>query len=82
VAITDTEREHARMHVPLSSWGFGAAPAIKALVSRSGTKHGTTLITAPANISLLNDVFAWFIVPLIAVGPSRSSKIVKTSSKH
>jgi hypothetical protein len=26
------------------------------------------LIIAPANISVLNDVFAWFIVPLIAVG--------------
>jgi hypothetical protein len=26
------------------------------------------LIIAPANISVLNDVFAWFIVPLIALG--------------
>jgi hypothetical protein len=29
--------------------------------------RGTTQIIAPANISVLNDVFAWFIVPLIAV---------------
>jgi hypothetical protein len=35
---------------------------------RSGAKYRTTLIIAPANISVLNDVFAWFIVPLIAVG--------------
>jgi hypothetical protein len=28
----------------------------------------TTLILAPANMSVLNDVFACFIVPLIAVG--------------
>jgi hypothetical protein len=28
------------------------------------------LITAPAHISVLNDVFAWFIVPLTAVGRS------------
>jgi hypothetical protein len=27
-----------------------------------------TLIIVPANISMLNDVFAWFIVPLNAVG--------------
>jgi hypothetical protein len=26
------------------------------------------LIIAPVNISVLNDVFAWFIVPVIAVG--------------
>jgi hypothetical protein len=26
------------------------------------------LIIGPANISVLNDVFAWFIVPFIAVG--------------
>jgi hypothetical protein len=26
------------------------------------------LIIAPENISLLNYVFAWFVVPLIAVG--------------
>jgi hypothetical protein len=26
------------------------------------------LIIAPARISVLDDVFAWFIVPLIAVG--------------
>jgi hypothetical protein len=26
------------------------------------------LFIAPTNISVLNDVFAWFIVPLIAVG--------------
>jgi hypothetical protein len=35
---------------------------------RSGAKYLTMLIVAPANISLLNDVFARFIVPLIAVG--------------
>jgi hypothetical protein len=34
----------------------------------SGAKYRTTLIIAPANISVLNDVFACFIVPLIAVG--------------
>jgi hypothetical protein len=34
---------------------------------RSGAKYRTTLIIAPAHISLLNDVFARFIVPLIAV---------------
>jgi hypothetical protein len=26
------------------------------------------LVIAPANVSVLNGVFAWFIVPLIAVG--------------
>jgi hypothetical protein len=36
--------------------------------TRSCAKHGTTLITAPAHISVLNDVFAWFILPSIAVG--------------
>jgi hypothetical protein len=35
---------------------------------RSGAKYETTLIIAPGNISVLNDVFAWFIVPSIAVG--------------
>jgi hypothetical protein len=35
---------------------------------RSGAKYSTTLRIAPAKISVLNDVFAWFIVPLIAVG--------------
>jgi hypothetical protein len=25
-------------------------------------------IIAPVNISVLNDVFAWFIVPMVAVG--------------
>jgi hypothetical protein len=34
----------------------------------SGAKYRATLIVAPANISVLNDVFAWCIVPLIAVG--------------
>jgi hypothetical protein len=33
----------------------------------SGDTYGTTLIIAPANISVLNDIFARFIVPLIAV---------------
>jgi hypothetical protein len=33
---------------------------------RSGAKYGTMPIIAPAHISVLN--FAWFIVPLIAVG--------------
>jgi hypothetical protein len=37
---------------------------------RSGAKYRTTPIFAPANISVLNDAFAWFIVPLIAVGRS------------
>jgi hypothetical protein len=35
---------------------------------RSGAKYLTTLIIAPANISVLNDVFAWLIMLLIAVG--------------
>jgi hypothetical protein len=35
---------------------------------RGRAKHRTTLIIAPANIFVLDDVFAWFIVPLIAVG--------------
>jgi hypothetical protein len=35
---------------------------------RSGAKYRATLNIAPATISVLNDVFAWFIVPLIAVG--------------
>jgi hypothetical protein len=35
---------------------------------RSGAKYLTTLIIAPAHISVLNGVFACFIVPLIAVG--------------
>jgi hypothetical protein len=34
----------------------------------SGATYWTTLSIAPANISLLNDVFAWFIVPLTAAG--------------
>jgi hypothetical protein len=38
------------------------------LHTRSDAKYWTTLIMAPAHISMLNDVFAWFIVPLIAVG--------------
>jgi hypothetical protein len=33
----------------------------------SGAKYWITLIIAPADISVLNDVFAWFIVPLIGV---------------
>jgi hypothetical protein len=35
---------------------------------RSGAKYYTTLIIAPANISVLNDLYACFIVHLIAVG--------------
>jgi hypothetical protein len=35
---------------------------------RSGAKYLTTLIIAPANIPVMNDGFACFIVPLIAVG--------------
>jgi hypothetical protein len=35
---------------------------------RSGARYCTTLIIAPAKISVLNDLFARFIVPLIAVG--------------
>jgi hypothetical protein len=34
----------------------------------SGAKYQTKLIVASANISVLNDDFAWFNVPLIAVG--------------
>jgi hypothetical protein len=34
---------------------------------RSSAKYLTTLIIAPANISVLNHVIPWFIVPLIAV---------------
>jgi hypothetical protein len=34
----------------------------------SRAKYLTMLIVAPANIHLLNNVFAWFIVPFIAVG--------------
>jgi hypothetical protein len=34
----------------------------------SGANYLTTLIISPAHISVLNDVFAWVIVPLIAVG--------------
>jgi hypothetical protein len=34
----------------------------------SSAKWCTTLSIAPAIISVLNDVLAWFIVPLIAVG--------------
>jgi hypothetical protein len=37
---------------------------------RSGANYLTTLIIAPANISVLNDVFSWFNLPLIAVGRS------------
>jgi hypothetical protein len=35
---------------------------------RSGAQHGTILFIAPSNVSVPNDVFAWFIVPWIAVG--------------
>jgi hypothetical protein len=41
---------------------------LHAFAYRSSAEHGTTLIFAPANISLLNDDFARSIVPLIAVG--------------
>jgi hypothetical protein len=34
----------------------------------SGAKYRTTQISAPAYISVLNGVFAWFIVPVSAVG--------------
>jgi hypothetical protein len=34
---------------------------------RNGPEYGTTLLIAPANISVLTDVFAWFIVPLISI---------------
>jgi hypothetical protein len=37
-------------------------------VYRSSAKDRTTPIVSPANISVLNDVFAWFMVPLIASG--------------
>jgi hypothetical protein len=42
--------------------------SVPQLVYRSGAKYCTTLVIAPANISEQNDVFAWFIVPLIAIG--------------
>jgi hypothetical protein len=35
---------------------------------RSGAKYCTKLIFAPANISVLNDISACFIAPLIAAG--------------
>jgi hypothetical protein len=48
---------------------------------RGGAKYGTTLIIAPAHISVLDDVLAWFIVPWMqldvsslfppCIGPSR-----------
>jgi hypothetical protein len=43
-------------------------PNCQRLMHRSCAKYCTTLIIAPANISVLNDLFACFIVPLIAVG--------------
>jgi hypothetical protein len=46
----------------------GNEAGCSAMASRNGAKYWTTLIIAPANISVLNDVFAWFSVPLIAVG--------------
>jgi hypothetical protein len=47
---------------------FRHSPARMQSSYRSGAKYSTTLIIAPANMSVLNNVFAWFIVPLIAVG--------------
>jgi hypothetical protein len=48
------------------------APAVDVcttcIVHHSGAKYLTTLTIAPAHIPVLKDVFAWFIVPLIAVG--------------
>jgi hypothetical protein len=39
------------------------------VVYRSSAKYGTTLIIAPASISVLNVFFfAWLMVPLLAVG--------------
>jgi hypothetical protein len=35
---------------------------------RTGAKYQATLIIAPAHISVLNDGFAWFILPTITVG--------------
>jgi hypothetical protein len=41
---------------------------VTVLAYRSGAKYGTTRVIVQANISVLNNIFAWFIVPLIAVG--------------
>jgi hypothetical protein len=46
----------------------GKEAGCSAMAYRNGAKYWTTLIIAPANISVLNDAFAWFSVPLIAVG--------------
>jgi hypothetical protein len=37
-------------------------------LDRSGAKYCSLVISAPANVSVLNDVFTWFIVPFVAVG--------------
>jgi hypothetical protein len=37
--------------------------SVSHMLYRSGPTYRTTLIIAPAHISVLNDVFAWFIVP-------------------
>jgi hypothetical protein len=55
---------HARSH----ELAHGVAVRYPHSLYRSGAKYWTSLIFAPANISLLNDVFARFTVPLIAVG--------------
>jgi hypothetical protein len=44
---------------------------------RSGAKYLTMPISAPAHSSVLNDVFAEVIVPLIAVGRFKLITLVK-----
>jgi hypothetical protein len=39
-------------------------------MSRSGGKYCSPVIIAPANLSVLDLIFAWFIVTLITVGLS------------
>jgi hypothetical protein len=43
-------------------------PVVTSCTYRSDAKYRATLIIAPANISVLNGVFAWFIVPSNALG--------------
>jgi hypothetical protein len=53
---------------PQSASGWNRFKDCEHFECRSGAKYSTTLIIAPAHISVLNDVFAWSVVPLIAVG--------------
>jgi hypothetical protein len=82
----------AQVHLNTSHSPLQQPSCCSHLTYRSGTTYRTTLIIAPANISLLNDVFAWLIVPLIAVGhfqfiismywTLQNLKDSETSSKH